>query len=90
MQISRKVGSTRTAFTLSHADVATRINTAMQWLRRFPNDSFYVLLVLKPSGLEIMNELQSKIEDLGFEQGLDLLPGDWNALPYSESVGAAP
>lgn len=78
------VGSEQGVITLAHTDRTLRREAVREWLRQFSTEQYYVLLVLKPSGVELQDAMQVLVDDLGFAQGLDLLPEDWTVLQYNE------
>ena len=78
------VGSEQGVITLAHMDRTLRMEAVREWLRSYSAEQHYVLLVLKPSGVELRDAMWELIDDLGFAQGLDLLPEDWTVLQYNE------
>lgn len=84
------VGSEQGALTFAHGDVAIRMQAVSQWLQRFSTRRYYVLLVVKPSAQAHVATLRATITQLGFSQGLDLLPEDWTVLQYSPLAEGAP
>jgi len=81
------VGSERGAITFAHPSAETRAEAIVQWLQQFAPRRYYVLLVLKPSAPpEWVVSLRRRLTELGFAQGLDLLPEDWTVLQYSALV----
>lgn len=84
------VGSQQAALTFAHGDVEIRMQAVSQWLQRFSARRYYVLLVVKPSAQAHVATLRAMITQLGFSQGLDLLPEDWTVLQYSPLAEGAP
>ncbi len=81
------VGSEQAVLTFLQRDFETRKQALAQWLQRFDGQANYVLLAAKPSAQRHVNVLRAMITELGFSQGLDLLPEDWSVLHYSSLAG---
>lgn len=84
------VGSEQAVLTFRQRNLETRKQAVAQWLQRFDSQGYYVLLVAKPSAQGHVGTLRTMITELGFSQGLDLLPEDWSVLQYSPFVGGGP
>ncbi len=72
------------ALTLTHSQSAERVRALMTLLRDFPTDSYYVLLVCKPSGIPAYDGIRSAVSERGFNIGTDVIPEDWSALTGEE------
>jgi hypothetical protein len=47
------------------------------WLGSQDSSTHYVVLLVKPSGVDLANRLEQDIRDKGFDVGVDLLPETW-------------
>lgn len=84
------VGSEQAVLTFLQGDFETRKQALAQWLQRFDSQAYYVLLAAKPSAQSHIGVLRTAITELGFSQGLDLLPENWSVLQYSSLAGGGP
>lgn len=58
---------------------ALRLERALAWVEGFSKDKFYCLLLLKPSGLPLYEQLHDELEQRGFQIGIELLPERFSA-----------
>jgi hypothetical protein len=68
------------AITLSHVRQKDRETELRRWLSHFPPESYYVLLLVKPSGQPVLEEIDTLCRAIGFGIGLDLIPEHSSAL----------
>lgn len=69
-----------TAITLSHARHNDREAGLRRWLGNFPVETHYVLLLVKPSGQAMLENVEAFCRQLGYGIGIDLLPERSSAL----------
>lgn len=74
----------------SFALVATDVNRALALLRSqiedFPPDQYFVVLVVKPSGMASYKNVDEMLEDRGYDRGLEPLPEDWTTTAPSTDI----
>jgi len=54
-----------------------RLKLFLAWAKNQDQRTHYFVILLKPSAVALLGELQQTLEKIGFDIGLDLLPEDW-------------
>ena len=65
-------------FEFGGPDTETRRQRFLGWARTQDPARQYFVLLIKPSALQLAEELQSQLKELGFQIGTDLLPSSWD------------
>jgi hypothetical protein len=57
-----------------------RTKQFLAWAGNQDDRTHYFVILIKPSGLLLAEELEEKLKELGFDAGSDLLPENWRAF----------
>jgi len=68
-----------TVIEFTDEELALRLERALAWLEGFSDEEFYCLLLLKPSGLPLYEQLRAALVEKGFQIGVDLMPERFRA-----------
>lgn len=82
------VGEVQTTLRFGQGRESARRAALIDWVRQFPAGDHYVLLVCKPSGIELLDDLGDDLAQLGYAIGVDAIPEDWTALTSASTGGS--
>lgn len=77
-----------TSFTLSAANLDGAISLLQSQVMDFPPIQYFVVLVVKPSGMNAYTKVDDMLDAQGYERGLEPLPEHWTTTAASTDISA--